>query len=196
MRKLKFKLVKNVIPLYGTSYTTCISCDIPFNETLNIKKDCIEQTRRASENSRNTWSSTYNSSTSQSSSHTQQQPMSSNTVFVRSNDNVGVAGTSGISGRHTQSQHSNVSRLNRPNIDKRTRSNNRENHTSWVNSDDFNSSWDESDQSTSRDSRNANITTNKWGNVDNNTVMMCNCHESAIKLTVKKEGPNKGNNRI
>lgn len=186
-----------MIPLYGTSYTTCIGCDIAFNEMLNIKKDCIKQTGRANytghNNTRGTESSTSNSSTSQSRSI--QQPISNSTAFVRSNNNVGVIGTSGTSETQSQSQHSNVSqpnRSNRPNASRNTISNNRENHTSWVNSDDFNSSWNRSDQSASRDSSNTNNTTNTWGNIDNNTEIMCNCHEIAIKLTVKKEGPNKG----
>lgn len=185
-----------MIPLYGTSYTTCIGCDTAFNEMLNIKKDCVKQTGRANytghNNTRDAESSTSRSRTSQSQS-IQQQSISS-AAFVRNNNNVGMIGTSGISGRQPQSQHSNVSqpnRSNRPNTDRNTISNNRENHTSWVNSGDFNSSRNRSDQSTSRDSRNANSTIT-WGNIDNNTEIMCNCHEIAIKLTVRKEGPNKG----
>lgn len=198
MRNLKFKLVRNVIPLYGTSYTTCIGCDTTFREMLNIKDDCIKQTGRTNyighNNTRDTLSSTSTSSTSQSRS-TQQQPVSNNTGSVRSNNHVGLIGISGTSGRHAQSHNSNVSqsnRSNRPNTVDRNTISNRENHIPWINSDDFNRTGNSSDQSASRDSRNANNKTNTWGTIDNNTEIMCHCHELAIQLTVKKEGPNKG----
>lgn len=183
------------MPLYGTSYTTCIGCDTTFSEMLNVKKDCIRQTGRANntghDNTRDTWSSTSTSSTFQSQS-AQQQPVPSNTGF-RSNNNVGLIRNSSTSERHVQSQHSNVSqsnRSNRPNTDRSTISNNTETNNSWINSGDFSSSRNRSDQSTSN---NANNVTNTWGNIDNNTEIMCHCHEIAIQLTVKKEGPNKGN---
>jgi len=35
-----------------------------------------------------------------------------------------------------------------------------------------------------------------WGNIDNDAEIMCNCHKTAIQLTVKKEGPNKGKSEI
>jgi len=197
MRKLKFKLVRNVIPLYGTSYTTCIGCDTTFNEMLNIKEDCIKQTGRANHaghnNMRDTLNSTSTSSTSQSRSI---QPVSSSTGSVRNNNDVSLIGTSGTSGRHVRSNNSNVSQPNRSNgpnaIDRSAISDNRENHTSWINSRDFNSSENRSNQNqfASRNSRNANNTT--WGNIDNDSEIMCHCHETAIQLTVKKEGPNKG----
>lgn len=189
-----------MIPLYGTSYTTCIGCDITFSEMLNIKKDCIRQTGRVNytghnNNTRDTSSSTSTSSTFQS-QNTQQQPVSSNTGFIRSNNNVGLIRPSSTSGRHVQSQHFNVSQSNRsntdrrPNTDRSTISDNTETDTSWINSGDFNSSRNRSDQSASS---NANNVTNTWGNIDNNSEIMCHCHEIAIQLTVKKEGPNKGN---
>ncbi|XP_011696308.1 PREDICTED: DNA topoisomerase 3-alpha-like isoform X2 [Wasmannia auropunctata] len=195
MRKLKFKLVRNVIPLYGTSYTTCIGCDNTFNEMLNIKEDCIKRTGRANytghSNTRDMSSSTSTSSTSQSRST---QPVSSGAGSARRNNDVGLIGTSNTSGR--QNQNSNVSqpnRSNRPNAGNRsTIPSNRENHTSWINSRDFNNSTNRSNQSAVRDSRNANSTSNTWGNIDNNSEIMCHCHETAIQLTVRKEGPNKG----
>ncbi|XP_011878275.1 PREDICTED: DNA topoisomerase 3 isoform X2 [Vollenhovia emeryi] len=213
IRKLKFQLVRNVMPLYGTSYTTCIGCDTAFDEMLNIKQDCIKQTGRANQsghnNTGNTWSSTSTSSTSQSRStqhqsvpntaqsvrSTQHQSVPNTTQSVRSNNNVGFIGTSGTSGNRAQSQHSNVyqpSRSNMPNPDRSTMWNNRENQAPWINSDELNdSSQNRSDQSAARNSRNANNTTDMWGNADNNDFM-CNCHELAIQLTVRKEGPNKG----
>lgn len=252
MRKLKFKLVRNVIPLYGTSYTTCIGCDTTFNEMLNIKEDCIRQNRRANyiqNNTRDTSSSS--SSTSQLQVTQRQQPASnstrsvwnnndvalnrtsdtsgrstqnhnsqpnrSNTVnrnttmsnntngarSVRNNNDVGLIRTSGTSGRSAQNHNSNVSQPNRPvnrtvNRTVNRNTNNRGNFDSWDNSwdnfntDDFNSSWDGSNQSASSNSHNATNRSSTWGNIDNDAEIMCNCHQNAIQLTVRKEGPNKG----
>lgn len=182
-----------MIPLYGTSYTTCISCDTTFNETLNIKQDCIRQTERANtvhNNTRNASSFTSTSSTSQSHISQRQQFVSNDTRSVQSN-NIDSIGTFGISERRAQNHSFNVSRPNRPNIvrESATVSNNRENSTSWINTHNLNNS---SDQPAARNSRNMDNKTSAWGNIDNNAEIMCKCHETAIQLTVRKEGPNKG----
>lgn len=180
-----------MLPLYGTSYTTCIGCDIAFNEILNIKQDCIRQTERMNivhNNTRNTSSFTSTSNTSQCTS--QQQSVSNNIRSIQSNNNIDSVGTFGTNGRQAQNSF-NVSQPNRPNTIRgsTTVSNNRENSNSWINIHNFNSL---SDQSTSRNARNIDNKTSVWGNIDNNAEIMCNCHEIAIQLTVKKEGPNKG----
>ncbi|XP_012057921.1 PREDICTED: DNA topoisomerase 3-alpha-like [Atta cephalotes] len=207
IHKLKFKLVRNVIPMYGTSHTTCIGCDTIFNEMLNIKEDCIKQTGRtnytAHNNTRNTLNST--SSTSQSTSNTFQsrntQPVSNSTGFVRNNNNVGLIGTSTVSSSrpNTQNQNSNISQPNSSNrsilsntVNRNTISDNRENHFSWINSSDFNNPGNRANQSTFRNSRNTNNVKDIWGNTDNNAEIICHCHETAIQLTVRKDGPNKG----
>lgn len=252
MRKLKFKLVRNVIPLYGTSYTTCIGCDTTFNEMLNIKEDCIRQTRRANHNQNNTTNTSNSISTSSSTSQSQinqrQQPASNSTRSVSSNNEIVLNRTSNISGRSTQNHNSqpnsqnivnrNTTMLNNTNGTRSIRnnndadlirtsgtsersiqnsgsnasqpsrsrtvnrnttiSNNRNNFNSWddnwdnFNTDDFNSSWNGSNRSASSNSQNAANKTSSWGNIDNDAEIMCNCHQIAIQLTVKKEGPNKG----
>jgi len=189
--------------MYGTSHTTCIGCDTIFNEMLNIKEDCIKQTGRtnytAHNNTRNTLNST--SSTSQSTSNTFQsrstQLVSNNTGFVR-NNNVGLIGTSAVSSSrpNTQNQNSNISQPNSSNrsntVNRNTTSDNRENHFSWINSSDFNNPGNRANQSTFRNSRNTNNVKDIWGNTDNNAEIICHCHETAIQLTVRKDGPNKG----
>lgn len=188
-----------MIPLYGTFYTTCIGCDTTFNEMLNIKEDCIKQTGRANNTGRNNTRDTSNfTSTSSTSQSRSTQPVSSSTgtsnTGIRSN-NYSSIGTSGTSAGRIQSQNSNVSQPNRTNmpnaVNRSIISNNNENHASRIHLGDFNSSGGRSNQSTSRDFHNANNAT-KWGNNDNNTEIMCNCHETVIQLTVRKEGPNKG----
>lgn len=183
-----------MIPLYGTSYTTCIGCDTAFNEILNIKQDCIRQTERTNtvhNDRRNTSSFTSTSSTSQSHTSQRQQSVSNNIRSVQSNNNIDSIATFGTSGGHAQSHSFNVPRPNRTNTVRgnTTVSNNRENTTSWINTDNFNNS---SDQPAPRNSRNVDNKTSVWGNIDNNAEIMCNCHEIAIQLTVKKDGPNKG----
>lgn len=195
MRKLKFKLVRNVIPLYGTSYTTCIGCDTVFKEMLNIKDDAISQTGRVNSvsqnNTRNTSSFTSTSSTSQSQSTRRQVP----TSVMRSSENdsdVELIETPNLSGRHAQN-HSNTFRSNNPsnNVNRSaTTSDNRRSLDFWNNMVDFNNSENRSDRS--RNAVNANDRTNAWGNIDSSAEIMCKCHETAIQLTVRKEGPNKG----
>ncbi|XP_018404081.1 PREDICTED: DNA topoisomerase 3-alpha isoform X1 [Cyphomyrmex costatus] len=201
IRKLKFKLVRNVIPLYGTSYTTCIGCDTTFNEMLNIKEDCIKQTGRANytvhNNTRDILSSASNTSlpTSSTSQSRNTQPISSSTEFVQ-NNNISLIGTSATSRRpNTQNQNSNISQPNSSNrpstINRNTTSDNRENHFSWINSD-FNNPGNRANQSTFRNPHNTNNVKDIWGNTDDDAEIMCHCHEIAIQLTVRKEGPNKG----
>lgn len=192
-----------MIPLYGTSYTTCIGCDTSFNEMLNIRENCIRQTGRANHiahsNTMNTASFTSTSSGTSQSQNTQRQQSASssstsNTRSVRANNNVAAIGTFGTSGERAQNYSSNVSQPNRQNSVNRSAAaaNNRGNADPWItNWNDFNSSDTRSDQATSS-SRNTNGRNNTWGNIDNNTEIMCNCHETAIQLTVRKEGPNKG----
>lgn len=192
IHKLKFQLIRNVLPLYGTSYTTCIGCDTAFNEILNIKQDCIRQTERANainnDRIRNTSSFTSTSSTSQL--HTSQQRQQSVSNNIRSGQSNTIASSFGTSGGYAQNHSFNVSRPNRSNtVRESTASNNRENTTSWINTHNFNSS---SDQPAPRKTHNVNNKTSVWGNIDNNAEIICNCHEIAIQLTVKKEGPNKG----
>lgn len=198
MRKLKFKLVRNVIPLYGTSYTTCIGCDFAFNEMLNIKEDCIRQTGRSNYTvHNNTSSSTLTSNTSQNSAATigrstqRQQLVPSSNISgarpVQANNTV----TSSISDRRARNHSSNVSKSSRLSTVNRntTITDNRENTNPWDNANDWEN---KSDQTTSRNSRDTANRTN-WGDIDGNAEIMCNCHETAIQLTVRKEGPNKGN---
>lgn len=194
MRKLKFKLVRNVIPLYGTSYTTCIGCDTVFKEMLNIKDDAISQSGRVNStsqnNTRNTSSFTSTSSTSQSQSARRQVTVP---TIVRSGENdsdVELIEIPSPSRRHAQN-HSNTWSNNPNNVNRSTTiSDNRRSLDFWSNMVDFNNSENRSDQS--RNAANTNDRTNTWGNVDSNAEIMCKCHETAIQLTVRKEGPNKG----
>lgn len=197
MRKLKFKLVRNVVPLYGTSYTTCIGCDSTFNEMLNIKEDCIKQTERVSHTAHNSIRDTSSSSSTSNASQSRgtQRQQSTNTRTVRDNFNTDLIGTSGTSNRSTQNHGFNIPQSNKRNTanDNMTISDNRETTNVWLNTNNSNNSENRSDQRTFRNPHNnTNNETNTWGNIDNNAEIMCNCHETAIRLVVRKEGPNKG----
>ncbi|XP_032669264.1 DNA topoisomerase 3-alpha isoform X2 [Odontomachus brunneus] len=184
VRKLKFKLVRNVIPLYGTSYTTCIGCDSTFNELLNIREDCIRQTGRSNYTVHsNTSSSTFTSSTSRSSAATigstqrhQSVPNFSSTRRVQTNNNENSSTSRGHARNHSTVNRDTTISNNGGNIDLRHNTNRLDNR---------------SNQTASRNFRNTANRAN-WGDIDSNTEIMCNCHETAIQLTVRKEGPNKG----
>jgi len=190
------------MPLYGTSYTTCIGCDTTFKEMLNIKDDCLKQTGRATltgnHNIENTSSITSSMTMSQSQNTRQQWAVSEHATSVSNSNNIDLIETSRTFDRRKQNYNiSNISQLNRSNRTNTanrnaTISNDREDFSSSVSN--FNSSENRLDQSvTSRNSySNTNNRTNMWGNIDNDAEIMCNCHKTAIQLTVKKEGPNKG----
>ena len=53
--------------------------------------------------------------------------------------------------------------------------------------------------STNSGSSSHNSSEQQWSRnvgVINNDTILCNCHEPAIELTVRKEGPNQGNNKL
>jgi len=195
------------MPLYGTSYTTCIGCDTTFKEMLNIKDDCLKQIERTiltgNHNIANVSRTTSTTTTSQSQNILQQWPVSGHMRSVPNSNNIDLTETSRTLDRQNYNI-SNISQLNRSNRTNTTTttttttttrnatiSNDREDFNPWVNNS--NSSENRLDQSvTSRNSNNMHNRTNTWGNIDNDAEIMCKCHEIAIQLTVKKEGPNKG----
>ncbi|XP_011691377.1 PREDICTED: DNA topoisomerase 3-alpha-like [Wasmannia auropunctata] len=120
------------------------------------------------------------------------QPSTSRMESTRGNDvDNSTAGTSGTS-ENAQGQNSNVSKpsgSNNPNVSITNTSDNRENNTSLLKSENVNRSGNETDQSAPGDSRNIDNTTNT--NNDNDEIK-CYCDKTAIQLTVRKDGPTKG----
>lgn len=189
-----------MIPLYGTSYTTCIGCDTTFNEMINIKEDCVRQTGTVSltgpYNTRNVSDTAFTKITSQSQNTLQQRPIPpDNTQSVANNSNMPVGSVSQTA-RHAQNHNSQQNRTSKLNIGNRDIMLTDDGEDgSWISTS--NSSENRLDQSiASRHFHNTNNRSNTWGNIDNDAEIMCNCHETAIQLTVKKEGPNKGEMHI
>ncbi|KZC11859.1 PREDICTED: DNA topoisomerase 3-alpha [Dufourea novaeangliae] len=183
MRKLEFKLARNVLPMYGTTYSTCIGgCDPSFNEVLNIRNNSIKIVRQTNDSG---YSSTFSGSRSAVDSNTASERYSgtqpsrggSRTNLSDNNTSVGLVRT----------QNNNQRNTNRPRDSNRSvkKRNDSKNDDTWIDTSNFNPS--------SNDSKLSQMEQNRtWGDIDNNAVIMCRCHENAIQLTVRKEGPNQG----
>ncbi|CAD1480133.1 unnamed protein product [Heterotrigona itama] len=172
IRKLKFKFLRNAFPIYGTDYTTCIGgCDSMFNEALSIKNENIKSLTPAND-------SGYRS------------------MF----DGVIVSNSSSIrsSGTHPFSNTENKKNLSNASIGFVRNQNNNRNRKESRNIQQQNISktntWHNNNINTSNDDLrlSGNEQTKIWGNIDDNAIIMCKCHENAIQLTVRKEGPNHG----
>lgn len=182
MHKLKFKLNRNAFPIYGAIYTTCIGgCDSSFNEVLNIRNESI---RNISQGNDTGYSSTFDELRSNNSNPpsvrnigTQPPRVGNRTNLSENNTSIGL-----VRSQNTTRNNSNRSR-NNANARKRTTS---ENDT-WIDTNTFRSSNNDFRSPRSEQSK-------TWGDIDNDAVIMCRCHENAIQLTVRKEGPNQGIN--
>ncbi|XP_071870527.1 topoisomerase 3-alpha isoform X1 [Bombus fervidus] len=169
IHKLKFKLLRNAFPIYGTDYTTCIGgCDPMFNEVLNIKNECIKSQESGYHSTSNRTivsnSSSIRNTVTHPSSNTENRSLSESNASIGSMRN------------ENDDRYTNRSRnVKRQNVSK---------NNTWIDANSVNSS-----NNGQRLIRNEQKT---WGNIDDDAIIMCNCHENAIRLTVKKEGPNHG----
>ncbi|XP_033340124.2 topoisomerase 3-alpha isoform X1 [Megalopta genalis] len=185
MRKLKFKLTRNAFPLFGTTYTTCIGgCDSSFNEIMNIKDENVMHVRQTTNDSG--YSSTFSGSRSSvvtnqlsvRNSGAQQSRVQNRVNLSENNTSVGfVRSQNNINQRNTDR-----SRDNNRNSKKRQDSKKKD---TWIDTKPFNSSSNNFKQPGMEQDK-------KWCNTDNNSDIVCRCHENAIQLTVRKEGPNQG----
>ncbi|KAG7209965.1 hypothetical protein KM043_011554 [Ampulex compressa] len=166
MHKLKFKIRRNAIPLYGNVHISCIGgCDPDFNEVLNIKDTSVKRQAQGNDTGYNSMDSmtgaTTMSNTSVSHRNARQPPSSQNTRNRRPASNA------------------------KKNMKKDT----------FLEPDNFGSVANNPGPSSNSTAGNYSAKDDKnetWGNIDSNAVIMCSCHENAIQLTVKKDGPNKG----
>ncbi|XP_076756767.1 topoisomerase 3-alpha isoform X2 [Xylocopa sonorina] len=184
MRKLKFKLPRNAFPIYGTTYTTCIGgCDSMFNELLNIRSGNVRSQSQANDTGYRSMtdgsiisnpSPVRNNGTRPPSSNTQNRINSHhNNTSVglfqnqNTNRNRGGAGNTGNTGRQ-----------------KNTKRRNDSDNDTWIETSNAHSTTTEIRSS-------GNEQNTMWGNTDDSAIM-CNCHENAIQLQVRKDGPNHG----
>ncbi|XP_076293388.1 topoisomerase 3-alpha isoform X2 [Lasioglossum baleicum] len=182
MRKLKFKLSRNAFPLLGTSYTTCIGgCDPSFNEVMNIKDENVKRGRQTTNDSG--YSSTFDGSRSSAVSNPppvrnsgdQQNRVRNRTNLSENNTSVGLV-----------RPPNNNNQRNRPRDNNRNakKQHDSKNNDTWIDTNHFNTS--------NNDFRQPRVQQSNAWDTDNNAVIMCRCHENAIQLTVRKEGPNQG----
>ncbi|XP_076233663.1 topoisomerase 3-alpha isoform X2 [Calliopsis andreniformis] len=180
MHKLKFKLSRNAFPIYGTTYTTCIGgCDPSFNEVMNVRNENIKKVNQGNDTG---YSSTFDGSRSVSSNSLpvrngfQQSHITGNrTNSSQNNTSVGLVRTQNSTRNNTNRSRNNTNK-------KRITT---ENDDAWIDTSSFSSS--------SNEFRSPRIEQSKtWGDIDNDAVIMCRCHETAIQLTVRKDGPNQG----
>nr|XP_003702899.2 PREDICTED: DNA topoisomerase 3-alpha isoform X3 [Megachile rotundata] len=180
--KLKFKLSRNAFPLYGTSYTTCIGgCDPMFNEALNIKNESVKAISQRNESGYYTMSEESRSS------------VVSNSTVVRYNE----TGHSRGAGNKTNLFQNNTSiglvrnQSSNRSTTSRSKGNTRAKNQSTAKNNTYDST-NNSNPPTVGTTVLSNESTRTWGHIDDDSVIVCKCNETAMKLTVRKEGPNQG----
>ncbi|XP_051170961.1 DNA topoisomerase 3-alpha isoform X2 [Leptopilina boulardi] len=174
MHKLKFKFKPGAMPRFGVEYTTCIGgCDEIFNDSMDIKLNNVRNTGRSNDSGYQSSNSTQRSSQSNSSSQRNNNATSS-TNNSRSMSQARQQQSQGNSNNTVQfRQPENTRQQNGW-----SRQNNQETRTNVG-------------MVTSNANSNSNISQN-WGSVDDGSAILCNCHNPAIQLTVRKDGPNIG----
>ncbi|KAK0095713.1 hypothetical protein PV326_007620 [Microctonus aethiopoides] len=210
MKKLKVKLRPGAFPLLGSTYVACIGgCDTMFNEMMNIN---IKTVRRVEQLPDSGYASSAQSD-SQVASNSR-----SNTSNINRGSSTATRGGSSAStssnnrGNSTAtarggSSSSTVGLMRLQNSRPSPMINNRGRRDGSNNASDKNrlsakrqgDGWDSLDTEIKR----PKITRPTTNNVDrenmnpvssasNDDVYLCDCHERAIQLMVKKDGPNKG----
>lgn len=195
LKKIKVRLTRNIFPQFGTSYTACIGgCDDMFNNLMGIRANCV---RRGPENNDTGYESNTSSRSNVSQSSNANRPQQRTTTARPAQQTRTTA-------RPAQ-QNTNQNRNQWGGND---RSNNDYSETSWnsgagssstgnqnrpTNSwNNQNSNWGAQNQSSHNNSANTN---SNLGN-DNEEEIMCNCHQVAKQLTVRKDGPNQGKHTL
>lgn len=180
MHKLKFKFKPGMMPRFGIEYTTCIGgCDEIFNDNMDIKLNNVRKTGRPNDSG---YSSNHSlNSTQRSSQNTAPSQRNNNTNNSTNNSrSMSQPGTN-------QGNSNNANQFKKPDNTRLqngwSSQNNRNNQESRTNVGMV---------SSNVNSNSNNSGSNNWGHVDDGSPMLCNCHSTAVRLTVRKEGPNQG----
>lgn len=162
--------MRNAFPIYGTDYTTCIGgCDPMFNEALNIKNENIKSLISVNDSG---YRSTFDG------------------IIVPNSSSIRNSGTRPFSNTENKK---NLSGSNASIGFVRNQNNNREGSRNIQQQNiSKNNTWNNSNTSPDNLRLSENEESKIWGNIDDNAIIMCKCHENAIQLTVRKEGPNHG----
>lgn len=195
IKKLKFKIKPGAIPLFGNVYETCIGgCDNMFNEAMRIRDDSVMRVNRTQDSgyssSNTSVSSTQNLSQSQRGGH-------NSTLSNRG----GRGGTTAVGVVRPQNPPPPLPPGNpRPPLTRPPLINlpgNRDNQNRNKRTSD---EWDVVGTGNTIDPKRPKIGNIGFGNTgsasnsNNNDgdVFLCDCNQRAVKLTVRKEGPNTG----
>ncbi|XP_057324309.1 DNA topoisomerase 3-alpha [Microplitis mediator] len=198
MKKLKFKFRPGAFPIYGSSYETCVGgCDITFNEAIGINLSSVQRVARppdsgySSSNNNSTFTQSNRNNTQSSNQRSSGNNNRGNTSAGRgasssSNSSIGLVG---FQSNNRPSTFNNRGRGGSSNYSDRNNQNNtKRNNDNWP--DDFPDT--KRPKTVTKQSGNFNRENINATNADDIESYSCNCHEPAVKLTVKKEGPNKG----
>ncbi|OXU30865.1 hypothetical protein TSAR_001335, partial [Trichomalopsis sarcophagae] len=189
LKKIKVRLTRNIFPQFGTSYTACIGgCDDMFNNLMGIRASCV---RRGAENNDTGYESNTSSRSNSSSSNTN-RPQQRTTTTRPAQQTTTTARPAQQNANHDRNQRGGNNWSNdysesswSSGVGSSSTGNQNRPTNSWNNQ---NSDWSAQNQS----SRNNSASTNfNLGN-ENEGEIMCNCHQVAKQLTVRKEGPNQG----
>lgn len=171
--------------MYGTTYTTCVGgCDPSFNESLNIKADSI---RNVSQGNDSGYRSTFDGSSSAAISN---PPAVRNNGIrqPRNRENLSENNTS-VGLVRNQNRNRNDTSRSRNNSGNARKRNAPKNDDKWIDTKNLSSVY--TDFGLTNDEQGTS-----WGELGNDAVIVCKCHENAIQLTVRKEGPNRGKDSL
>lgn len=192
LKKIRVSLTRNVFPQFGVSYATCIGgCDDMFNNLMGIRAHCV---RRAPElNDTGYGSNASARSNAPSANRPRERPTTARSAPLpvnqhqnrnqnqtnnnRSHDNSGSSWNSGGGSNSTGNQSRSANSWNNQS-------------STWNATATTSNNWNAPNQS----SLNSSNTNFNLGN-DNEGEIMCNCHQVAKQLTVRKDGPNQGISR-
>ena len=192
MHKLKFKFKPGTMPRFAPEYITCIGgCDEIFNDQMEINAQNVRRTAHANDSGYSSIQSASNTQRSNTAVPSNQRNPNTNSITgnsrvvsqvrpnpaaqnVNSRPPTRAAETVG-----NQNGRSGQTRTNQNPQSQNIRNNPaaRPANVGMVASSS-NSAWNSSNQN--------------WGNIDSGTAILCNCHDTAMLLTVRKEGPNQG----
>jgi hypothetical protein len=174
LKKIKVKLTRNAFPVLGTSYTGCIGgCDAMFSNMMGVITHTVRRIQGVNDTGYGSNISLSGNSSNASARRGQQSSRNSDAAPPSSSSIAGVPsaprnnGTRGPSApRNNTTGGPFAPRNNGANLSSATR----DTRTPSTSSSAFNYGWSN----------------------DNNTEIVCNCHEPAKELVVRKEGPNQG----
>ena len=193
MHKLKFKFKPGTMPRFGPEYTTCIGgCDAIFNDIMEIRLCNVRRTERPNDSGYSSNQSSQRSlMASQNNQNSQRNTIPTNRTNISraasqvrpdlpSQNAISRPQSRPVENARIQNGWSNQTRTNQ-NTQSQALRNNQTSGPRNVGMGAYSSN------NVLNNSMNQN-----WGNVDDGSTILCHCHDNAVLLTVRKDGPNQG----